>query len=262
VLAGNDDGLPDYIGLLREMCDDFDAFQQRGRYTLGSHVRDPSQFMLVYGLNCHAHYMVRRCLPLLAESTLAAVPILRSVFECGVMAQWLRWVPGSEVSLLEESRRQTQALAKDLIRSRFPHRREEGARGRRELAEEWPDLSEMPRAPSARFAEMCNAFDGAGDLYSRYRVLSKNTHAGINLAGAWLLLGDAGPRVLDEPREVLPLEVVGYIAVLALGLSSRAFDDLVAESPRSDFLDGVEQRAELVTRLQPLDHGDRSGTDR
>jgi hypothetical protein len=83
VLAGQEDPVPDYLSLLREMCDDFDKFQQRERYTLNLKVRDPAQVTLLYGLNAHAHYMVRRCLPILAESTIAAIPIVRSVFECG-----------------------------------------------------------------------------------------------------------------------------------------------------------------------------------
>jgi hypothetical protein len=112
------DEVPDYVGLLAEMCDDFDQFQRGKNF---AHPRLPEHLTLLYGLNCHAHYMVRRCLPLLAESTIAAIPIVRSVFECGVMAQWLRWVPGSEDSLVEESHRQMVQLTKDFSRSETPH---------------------------------------------------------------------------------------------------------------------------------------------
>jgi hypothetical protein len=235
VTAGQIEDEPDYIRLLSEMCDDFDLFQQRENFTLNSHVRDPAQFMFVYGLNCHAHYMVRRCLPILADSTIAVVPTLRSVYECGVMAQWLRWVPGSEVSFLEESRRQMAALAEDL-NPRGATSSREGAR--RFLAELL--LPEEPRAHSAKFHAICKAFHGGADLYGYYRVLSGHTHAGFQLAHAWLLFDETGPQVLDEPRG-LPVWVVGYFALLALGWSARAFDDLVADSPRSDFLDAVEQ---------------------
>src|SRR4029450_13074328 len=72
--------------------------------------------------------MVRSCLPLLAESTVAAVPIVRSVFECGVMAQWLGWFPGSEDNVLEESHGLMAALTKDLSRSKRPHYQEGAAR--------------------------------------------------------------------------------------------------------------------------------------
>ena len=105
----------DYVGLLSEMCDDFELFQQRKKFA--PNPDGPLHVRLLYGLNCHAHYMARRCLPLLAESTIAAVPIVRSVFECGVMAQWLRWFPGSDDSLLEEGRRQMMALTKELSRA-------------------------------------------------------------------------------------------------------------------------------------------------
>jgi hypothetical protein len=110
VTAGEINEVPDYIGLLSEMCDDFDLFQRSKKFALNPRV--PAHLTLIYGLNCHAHYMVRRCLPLLAESTIVAVTIVRSVFECGVMAQWLRWFPGSEDGLLEESHRQMAALTK------------------------------------------------------------------------------------------------------------------------------------------------------
>jgi hypothetical protein len=45
---------------------------------------------------------------------------------------------------------------------------------------------------------------------------------------------------------------------LALGWSSRAFDDLVYKSPRSQFLDSVEQRTQLSTWLSPLPASRRS----
>jgi hypothetical protein len=118
------------------------------------------------------------------------------------------------------------------------------------LTEDWPDLSEEPRTHSARFAAICNAFDGGADLYTYYRLLSRHTHAGIQLARAWLVFDDAGPLVLDQPREFLNVEVVGYLALLGLLWSSRAFDDLVAESPRSDFLDIFEECTGLDTRLR------------
>jgi hypothetical protein len=60
---------------------------------------------------------------------------------------------------------------------------------------------------------------------------------------------------------------VGRTGLSALGLLSRAFDDLVAESPRSDFLDSVEQRAQVSTWLKIkawnyTDDHDFSGTMR
>jgi hypothetical protein len=69
-----------------------------------------------------------------------AVPIMRSVFECGVMAQWLRWFPGSEDKFLEESHRQMAALTKDLSRSVRPHYQEGAAR--------FPLVNYLPVAPS------------------------------------------------------------------------------------------------------------------
>jgi hypothetical protein len=201
--------------------------------------------------------MARRFLLLLTltESTIAVIPILRSVFECGVMAQWVRWVPGSDAALMEETRGQLEAMNKYLSRSTASHIRDEAARTRSDhadLAENWPDLSE--RAHSARFAAICDAFYGGADLYSRYKYMSAHTHAGIEVAGAWLLLDDDGPGVgrplLKKPRERWTVKDVAYIGLQALGWSSRAFDDLVAESPRSDFLDSVEQRTQVSTWLQ------------
>jgi hypothetical protein len=152
VLPGEIEEVPDYVGLLRGMCDDFDLFKQRDDFILGPHARDPLQFMFVYGLTFQANYMVRRCLPLLADSTIVAVPILRSVFECGVMAQWLRWVPGSEMSLHDEARRQMVALSEDLNRSSEPSYRENVAWARRVLGDDWPDLF---RRAACQLGENC-----------------------------------------------------------------------------------------------------------
>jgi hypothetical protein len=253
VLAGRKDLVPDYVDLLREMCDDFDQFQLQhsDRYTLNPKVRNPSQITYVYGLNAHAHYMARRCLPILAESTIAAVPIVRSVFECGVMAQWLRWVPGSEMTLMDDFDRQMAWIIDDFESSAEPDWRERATELRARLTE-IPDLSEDPRGAysAAKFKKICEPFYGGTDLYVRYRFLSAHTHAGSQVASTWLGRDAAGWRVLDKPREFLSLESVGRTAISALGYSSRAFDDLVAESPRSDFLDSVEQRAQVSTWLK------------
>lgn len=245
-MLAEEDAEPDYVGLLHEMCDDFDGFQQRGHFPLGTQVRDPSQFVLVYGLNRHAHYMISRCMPMLTESTIAAVPILRSVFECGVMAQWLLWVRGSELGLMEECRRQQAAMIENLHRSAAPHFREQAAKLGRVHAEKLPALSEEQHGPSVKFQAMCEAFDGSADLYSNYRHLCGYTHAGVPLA-SWLVFDST------DPRQFFTVQLVGRIALLALGWSSRAFDDLVAESPLSNFFDGVEQRSQLPTRLRIKD---------
>jgi hypothetical protein len=249
VTAGEIDEVLNYIGLLSEMCDDFDLTQKRKNFVLNPDV--PAHLTLLYGLNCHAHYMVRRWLPLLAESTIAAVPIVRSVFECGVIAQWLRWFPGSEDSLMEESHRQMVALTKDLSRSETPYRRERATSlSTHRVITEWPKLEDAP-AHASRIAEICRAFCGGADLYSNYRVLSGYSHAGCLLATAWLDTDRARPRVRDKPQEPLTFKFVGEIALLALCWSSRAFDDLVYKSPRSDFLDSIEHRTQRRTWLQP-----------
>jgi hypothetical protein len=215
-------------------------------------VRNASQVTYLYGLNAHAHYMARRCLPILAESTIAAVPIVRSVFECGVMAQWLRWVPGSEMTLMDDFDRQMGLIMDDFETSAEPDWRERATELRERLTE-IPYLSEAPRANSAKILRICEKFYGGTDLYVRYRVLSAHTHAGAQLASTWLGRDAAGWRVLDKPRESLSFESVGRIVISALGWSARAFDDLVAESPRSVFLDSVEQRTQVSTWLQVKD---------
>jgi hypothetical protein len=250
VTAGEINEVPDYIGLLSEMCDDFDLFQRSKKFALNPRV--PAHLTLIYGLNCHAHYMVRRCLPLLAESTIVAVTIVRSVFECGVMAQWLRWFPGSEDSLLEESHRQMTALTKDLSRSATPHYREGAARlSTHPALTEWPDPSEEAPAHAAKFAAICRAFYTGAEVYIDYRFLSGCTHAGTMLAAAWLDPDRTRPRIRHTPQEPFTVERLGRVALLALGWSSRAFDDLAYKSPRSDFLNSVEQRTGLDLWLQP-----------
>jgi hypothetical protein len=96
VTAGEIDEVLDYIGLLSEMCDDFDMIQKRKNFVLNPDV--PVHLTLLYGLNCHAHYMVRRCLPLLAESTIAAVPSHRALgvrVRChGAVVAVVSWIGG------------------------------------------------------------------------------------------------------------------------------------------------------------------------
>jgi hypothetical protein len=247
--------VPDYIALLEEMCADFDLFLQRGNYVLNPQVRNQAKVMLVCGLNSHAHYLIGQCLRLLAESPIAVVPIVRTVFECGVMAQWLRWIPGSELSLTEERRRVMKAQTRDLSRSQTPRYREAAAEAAQHgVFTNWPDLADVPPGSDAKFEAICRAFDAQADLYSNYRFLCGYTHAGIDLATVWIVLDGAleaqNVRFRHEPQEILSLASVGRLAYQGLGWSSRAVDDLIAESPRSDFLDSVEQRTQLATRLR------------
>ena len=237
------------------MCADFALFQRRENYALKPQVRNQAKVMLVCGLNSHSHYLIGRCLRLLAESPIAVVPIVRSVFECGVMAQWLRWIPGSELSLMEERRRLLVALTGDLSRSQTPHYREVAAASAEHgIFTRWPNLADVPPASAAKFEAICRAFDAEADLYSDYRFLCGYTHAGIDLANVWIVLDGAldagGVRVRNQPQEFLSLASVGRLAYQGLGWSSRAVDDLIAESPRSDFLDSVEQRTQFSTRLK------------
>jgi hypothetical protein len=98
-------------------------------------------------------------------------------------------------------------------------------------------------------------FTAGDDLYSNYKILSGYSHAGFQLANAWLVFDDAGLRVRQrEPRESLSVVFVARVALLGLAWSSRAFDDLVDESSRSDFLDWVERRTQLATRLRIRDN--------
>jgi hypothetical protein len=108
--------------------------------------------------------MVEHCLPILAMSTIAVVPIVRSVFECGVVAQWLRWVPGSEIGLMDEARRLMEAATKDLSTSESPRYREAAAKLRTHgVFTEWPSVSEDPPAYAAKVGAICLAFYGGRD---------------------------------------------------------------------------------------------------
>jgi hypothetical protein len=152
---------------------------------------------------------------------------------------------------MEESHRQMVALTRDLSRSETPHRRERAASlSTHRAITEWPKPEDAP-AHASRIPEICLVFYAGADLYSNYRVLSGYSRAGYRLAAAWLDSDGGHPRVREKPQEPLTFKFVGEIALVALCWSSRAFDDLVYKSPRSDFLDSIEHRTQLRTWLQP-----------
>jgi hypothetical protein len=139
---------------------------------------------------------------------------------------------------MEECRRQQAAMIENLHRSAAPHFREQAAKLGRVHAEKLPALSEEQHGPSVRFQAMCEAFDGSADLYSNYRHLCGYTHAGVPLA-SWLVFD------CTDPRQFFTVQLVGRIALLALGWSSRAFDSV------HRYLRGYESRIRF--RLS-LDH--------
>lgn len=61
--------------------------------------------------------------------------------------------------------------------------------------------------------------------------MAKHSRSNVNRLDRF---DDADVRVRDDPQGFPSLKMRGRIALQALGWLSRAFDDLVAESPRSD----------------------------
>jgi len=247
VTTSDEEDLESYEPLLAEMCADFDRFWARPQLNRDTRIA-PSvlTFAMVYGLACHARTLVAESLPLFTKPTLAMVPIIRSVFEAGVTAQWLRWVRDSDVSLMRAHRRQQTLLTDSLLESANPMFHESG---RHRRAEEEPPIPLGEGPDSASFKAICYSFATGPDLYLHYRMLCGPVHAGVQAADVWLAETDDGQlRVRREPRFGFANEG-GWIAAFGLGLAHRALDDMVVGSPRANFLNRAERRAEMLTRL-------------
>lgn len=229
------------------MCDDWSSFTGSGSPLRPSREgRDETTFGLLFGLTAQAHELVRGGLPIMEPMTTAAHPVIRSVYELGVTAQWVYWVPGAELQVAKEAVRKRRNLINQMKKSTSTEFLQTAKRWEEE--EESPDLSSVARMPS--FEAVCGHFDTGDELYMHYRLMSGNTHAGAEAADRWLAIEEGRLVLRAHAREDPPAWM--YFAVLGLMWASRALNDALKKSPRSNFLNRIAREAEISgQRLRP-----------
>lgn len=249
-----EEDVPDYLQLVNQLHDDFSTFQEgRRQVHLKKHVPHP-RFAVLYGLACQTDMLSREALPLLdtddPRPRLAAVPIVRSVYETGLTAQWVAGTPLAEYRIAKKhrdvQREVTTALrlsANPLFREAAEHREDRYDESQFDMPDGTP--------PSAGVKAICESLEGGNDLYLIYRMLCGNTHPGVEAIDVWLNPNEnSGVALRPYPREPWR-EALDAVCLWGVLWASVALDDVVKNSPRRNLLNRTAGRSQAVLRLSP-----------
>lgn len=246
---------PDYLRLINQLHDGFTEFQRNRRQIHPKKDVPHTKIAVVYGLACHADMLSREVLPLLAGDDprphLAAVPIVRAIYEAGLTAQWISHTPLAEFRIAKKHRDVQRQMTTELRRSAIA-RMDEAADRR----DDWYDESQFDippgTPPSAGIESICTGFKGGVDLYLIYRMLCGNVHPGVEAIDPWLS-GDPnnehGVRFLTDPREQWH-DLTAYVTLWGVLWSSVALDDLIKNNPRRNLLNRTSEKGQADLRLR------------
>lgn len=242
---------------VNELHHDFIEFQKHRRQV---HLKDGvphTRFVVVYGLACHADMLSREVLPLLDTTDprprLAAVAIVRAIFEAGLTAQWISRTPLAELRIAKRHRDVQREITSELRQSSVPLLRDSV-----DIREGWYDESEfvtdpsMP--PSASVKSICDGLEGGVDLYLIYRMLCGNVHPGVEAIDPWLSAStndESKVLIRVDPHEQWRGELLSFVCLWGVLWSSIALDDLVKNHPRRNLLNRTSKLTQADLRLMP-----------
>lgn len=252
--TSGDEYVPPYLRLINDVHESYIKFK-KNRVHIHRKPDVPNlKFAVIYGLACHTDMLACEVLPLLdtddPRPRLAAVPIVRSIYEAGLTAQWVSRVPGAEYRIAKKHHDVARQQTEELKKSGLALLREAAdIRAKRDDDEEPAAYPDMPS--SASIQSICETFEGGTDLYLIYRMLCGNTHAGVETIDEWLSLDDgvtSGYRVRADPKNHWD-QLTDAVALWGVVWAAFAFDDLVKNTPRRSFLNKVARVGMVVPRL-------------
>lgn len=221
----NVDGIREVMQALCEM-DDHIVEAEAAAFRPGV---DPQRAVAI---RTHAHHAARMARSiLLIDGHFAGaeiVPNVRLLFECAVTAAWLLLHPGSGHTLLRDGAQQRRK-ALTTLREIGEDTEQASARAEKSLA----DLAKAEGPRSFVFEQRCRSLQEGVQLYSLYRILSSDSHAGVGIADLYLEMNDDSPIGLSftpyasrDNREST-LGIAACMLLLALNA-----DELASAEPR------------------------------
>ena len=137
---------------------------------------------LLAGLHAHAYALAEASVPLWVDEVLvvAARPVARSLFETGVIAQWVAHDPEASAALVAAYDEDQRKLAGSLRRAQRLAKLAPSVEARR------PRVTSAKRGVAESFKNITDQFTDGEELYSYYRLLCGQTHAGVEVADQWL----------------------------------------------------------------------------
>jgi hypothetical protein len=168
------------IGILTQMWDeDLD----RGPVSL-SHSLPNEAAVLIRGIVAHAVDCARGVVALYAAGhTVAAVPVVRTVFEDSITAGWVLVTPDGWKAVLSDG---SDQRAKLMGEARQFGTSADEAEATERLAEYEEHVAQLGKAKGWPFNQRVNALEGTDALYLLYRYASSLTHAGAEIAGMYV----------------------------------------------------------------------------
>lgn len=178
---------------------------------------------LLAAFNAHAFAVAEASIPLWMDEVLqvAARPLARVLYETGVFAQWIAHDPEAAEAMVAAFSEERRKLATNFRKApRLAHLAQQIEAAR-------PDVVSPRLGIASSFASVCDRFEDGAELYANYRILSGQTHTGVEIADQWLAQEEGIHfRVLGSPRPQDPAVIA--LGLMGLLLTASAFEEGIA----------------------------------
>lgn len=183
-------------------------------------------------IHTHAHHAVKMARALLvlddAHAAAETSPVVRLIFECGVLAAWFLLREGSGHSMVwkgsedrKKALKEAAALGTDVGASLT------------EAADAIKYLDEAGVHKGWIFKQQCEYLEGGAQLYVLYRVITMESHAGLGIADMYSISDESSPIGVafnPDPENSTRASALG-VAASMLFLAVKA-DELARLKPR------------------------------
>jgi hypothetical protein len=228
-----------------------DTWRAQDRLDVTRRKFDAQKIGAVYGLAAHVHSVAPIALDLLLRGlVLEAMPLVRTVFECAITAQWVAQVPEAPAAFANEDVRQRLAMIKTWERA-LPGRLAD----RPELIDKLnADVIELESSVSARrFDQLCADLEpGGNEAYAHYRFMSSMSHASVTVVDRYLDEADEPPgfAIRTTPKQPDQSPWAFFMAA-CLVWAGRAVDFSDKDHRRRSQLRTAARRLAITPELQP-----------
>jgi hypothetical protein len=233
------------------LLESWDAYT--GQQDIEATVTDRSlpQLLVTFGLAAHAHRLARPALNLLnAGLVIESAPIVRSMYECALTAQWIAQVEGAEAAFYNQQTRMRKTMLMSIaglnLRQVDP---EQIASSLLEI--ESAEALETKAAHS--FEAICNSLTpGGAQAYTQYRLMCSYSHPSALLVDHYFQEIEGFPRVgrRDEPEQPQPMSWAVFV-LGSLVWAGQAVEYSDPNRTRENDLESVASRIGIARVLSP-----------
>lgn len=210
--------------------------------------KNPRHLVLLATLELEAVETARATL-LLVDSAHsgACAPLVRKVFEFGVVSQWI-YITGKGVDAF-------YSLADLTGHQLVSEMREAAVPVPADVFEMYPNPGRLPSEAQVlrRFKQVCESFGDSAGLYVIYRHLSGGSHPSTDTTSRWLRRADSNPTGLEFQRaEPPPVHTLLHPLLAGLLWCARAVDEQTKYKPRKNALKAIAGEAGISSLLKPV----------